>query len=43
MERDQRLNGEGQGVVVGPGSREALPQHDDRHEADEADDDEQGP
>jgi hypothetical protein len=42
MERDQRLTDHGQGVVVGPGARELLPQHDDRQEADEADEDERG-
>jgi hypothetical protein len=28
MERDQRLTGDGQGVVVGAGPRDVLPQHD---------------
>jgi hypothetical protein len=42
MERDQRLTGDGQGGGVGPGARDVLPQHDDRQEADEADEDERG-
>jgi hypothetical protein len=42
MDRDQRLGGDGQGGVVGPGAGDVLPQHDNRQEADEADDDERG-
>jgi hypothetical protein len=42
MKRDQRPGGDGQGVAVGPGTRQVLPQRDNRQEADETDDDERG-
>ena len=42
MERDQRLTGDGQGGGVAPAARDVLPQHDNRQEADEADEDERG-